>query len=94
MSSETHCCEEMQSALDGGEAAIEFIKKFREYGIPILDGGSSMLRIHFCPWCGKKLPETLRYRWVEELESLGFEPYDDNIPEKFTDERWYQELKL
>nr|WP_067736167.1 hypothetical protein [Novosphingobium naphthalenivorans] len=31
------------------------------YGIMIHDGGSSMVRINFCPWCGAKLPEPLAY---------------------------------
>ena len=26
------------------------------YGIYIHDGGSSLVEIHFCPWCGSKLP--------------------------------------
>ncbi len=26
------------------------------YGIPINDGGASMIVIQYCPWCGGKLP--------------------------------------
>jgi hypothetical protein len=28
------------------------------YGLIIHDGGSSFLKITFCPWCGKKLAST------------------------------------
>lgn len=28
-----------------------------EYGIPIRDGGSSMIVFHYCPWCGLKIPK-------------------------------------
>jgi len=84
----------MRLAVEEGEVAIRFVKKFREYGILILDGGSSKLRISFCPWCGKKLPESLRDRWFDEMDALGLDPDADDLPEKFTDERWYQELKL
>ena len=27
------------------------------YGLIVHDGGSSVIRIDFCPWCGSKLPE-------------------------------------
>ena len=55
-----HCCEEMKVHLDNGEAAINYIAKFREYGIKYLDGGTSFQQILYCPWCGTKLPESLR----------------------------------
>ena len=30
-------------------------EKNKEYGIPIHDGGSSYIKIKFCPFCGEKL---------------------------------------
>ena len=27
------------------------------YGIPIHDGGNSIVEIHYCPWCGSKLQD-------------------------------------
>jgi hypothetical protein len=27
------------------------------YGLIVHDGGSSFIKISFCPWCGSKLPE-------------------------------------
>jgi len=47
------------------------------------------LRITFCPWCGQKLPDSLREDWFDRLEQLGVDPYSAKIPEEFTDERWY-----
>ena len=26
------------------------------YGVPVRDGGASMIAIFYCPWCGVKLP--------------------------------------
>ena len=26
----------------------------RGYGLPVHDGGSSYIRINYCPWCGQK----------------------------------------
>jgi hypothetical protein len=34
---------------------MDFDEKHKEYGIPIHDGGSSVIHIKFCPWCGTKL---------------------------------------
>ena len=85
------CCEEMKEHLRGGEVAIEFLGKFREYGISYLDGGSSIQTIRYCPWCGAQLPASLRERWFDEIERLGLEPGDANIPEKYLTERWYLE---
>ena len=58
----------MASNLQSGETAIRFIPKFKEYGIPVLDGGESFIVIQFCPWCGKKLPDSRREQYFDELE--------------------------
>ncbi|MBL7896337.1 MAG: hypothetical protein JNK50_13655 [Bacteroidia bacterium] len=29
--------------------------KSKEFGIPIHDGGTSFIKINYCPWCGHKL---------------------------------------
>lgn len=26
-----------------------------DVGLPVKDGGSSYIKINFCPWCGKKV---------------------------------------
>jgi hypothetical protein len=51
---------------DGERAAIIFNEKFREYGIPVLDGGTSYITLDFCPWCGTKLPESKRDAYFDE----------------------------
>ena len=68
---------------------IDFSPQFREYGIRILDGGTSYQAMSFCPWCGKRLPASLRDQWFEELEKLGLDPAEDAIPPEYSDERWY-----
>ncbi|WP_425615575.1 DUF6980 family protein [Anatilimnocola sp. NA78] len=66
-----HCCEKLRQAVerrcdehpdrsDCPDCLIEYWPRFREYGIIIHDGGSSVMRIEFCPWCGSRLPESLR----------------------------------
>jgi hypothetical protein len=68
---DSHCCEAMRSQVelvcpqhpdpsDCPDHLIKFSPTFHEYGLLIHDGGSSSLTIHFCPWCGAKLPASLR----------------------------------
>lgn len=38
-------------------------QEYNEYGIIIHDGGESYIEIHYCPWCGKKLPEPKRKKY-------------------------------
>jgi len=90
MTSYRHCCVEMQEAVSDPELPIRFVAKFREFGIDIQDGGSSYKLIAFCPWCGTKLPTSLREQWFDSLESQGIDPAsDETIPENFQNSGWY-----
>jgi hypothetical protein len=65
-----HCCERMNLHLNDGEgAAIRYVPEFDEYGIPVLDGGTSYIALNFCPWCGAKLPASKRDEYFDKLES-------------------------
>ncbi|WP_442818710.1 DUF6980 family protein [Streptomyces sp. NBC_01320] len=94
-----HCCEEMTSQVSWHcdrhddpsscpDALVGFTAKFQEYGLFIHDGGTSRIGIVFCPWCGQRLPESQRDRWFEELESCGIDPWADEVPAEFQDDRW------
>ena len=88
-----HCCQQMNcivNVVKHVNAVVSYSEVFDEYGICIHDGGSSNITINFCPWCGKKLPESQRQRWFDELEKLGyFSPlFDDTIPSKFKSSKW------
>ncbi len=83
----------MRNAIDSNESSIVFVPKFREYGIKIIDGGSSYLEINFCPWCGSRLPDSLRDEWFDRLERLNIDPAVNKIPEDFLNDFWYSKLK-
>lgn len=73
------------------DALVSYSPVFREYGLFIHDGGTSSIIIKFCPWCGARLPESLRERWFDELESLGFDsPFIQDIPEKYKTDEWHR----
>jgi hypothetical protein len=84
-----NCCAQMQYAVESDEIPILYTAKFGEYGVRVLDGGPSFIQLSFCPWCGRKLPESLRQAWFDELRRRGIDPAADNIPLEFSDERWY-----
>ncbi|MGF9772950.1 hypothetical protein ABEX30_10920 [Priestia aryabhattai] len=61
-----HCCEDMkyhanfncdihEDPFECPDKLILFNKRDNEYGLIIHDGGTSVIGILFCPWCGKKL---------------------------------------
>ncbi|MGX9416163.1 DUF6980 family protein [Vibrio sp. WJH972] len=82
------CCDSFTYALR--ESVINYIPKFREYGIDIPDGGSSMLTINYCPWCSAKLPNDLRDTWFNIIFDMGLEPTEDPIPDIYTSEEWWK----
>jgi hypothetical protein len=97
-----HCCQRMEQAInctctdhpDGHECPdrlISYNEKFDEYGIIIHDGGSSVLTIEFCPWCGGKLPDSKRDEWFDELEKNGItDPQEQTVPAEYLTDKWYR----
>ncbi|TDD42068.1 hypothetical protein E1263_42335 [Kribbella antibiotica] len=81
-------CDLHDDPFECGDAVVTFSPKFQEYGLIIHDGGASFLEITFCPWCGRRLPESQRDRWFEELERRGIDPWNDDVPAEFEDARW------
>ncbi len=74
------------------DSLVYYSVKFDEYSLIIHDGGSSSVDIEYCPWCGTKLPESKRDAWFDKLEELGYDdPFEQNIPEKFHTDEWYNE---
>ncbi len=83
------CCSEMKQNLLSKEVPVIYLSKFREYGISVLDGGSSFIEIKCCPWCGSTLPTSLRTQWFEKIASLGLEPDSSKIPLEYLDDKWW-----
>lgn len=85
-----HCCDEMAYHLSEGELALTYSLQFREYGIRYLDGGTSTQLIRYCPWCGARLPDSLRDLWFDEVFALGLEPGDPRLPKRYKSDEWYK----
>jgi hypothetical protein len=84
-------CEQLVAAIEDVDLPIRYLRKFREVGIAYSDGGTSYLLLVFCPFCGSSLPESLRRQWFDELDVLGLEPDDPNIPAALTTDLWWQD---
>lgn len=76
---------------DNADTPIVFSRKFDEYGLKVLDGGSSSILITHCPWCGQKLPESKKERWFDEMEKLGIGPWTEDVPDKYNTNEWFRE---
>jgi hypothetical protein len=81
-------------AIGPDEIPISYLPRFREYGLDYQDGGSSQQLINYCPWCGIKLPESLRGAWFARVRALGLEPGDPNIPAEMLTSQWWEDEKL
>ena len=79
----------MNFAINSEEVPIHYLAKFREYGVQVLDGGTSNIVFLYCPWCGQILPASLRDRWFNTLETLGLEPTSSELPVKFRTAEWW-----
>ena len=81
------CCNSLENAVF--EQAILFVGKFREWGIPIPDGGASFMEMTFCPFCGARLLPSVRGAWFDKAEALGIGPPYDQMPAEYLSEAWW-----
>jgi hypothetical protein len=51
----THKCKKHSDPFDCPDNLFYFLKKSKEYGLIIHDGGSSFIKIEYCPFCGLNL---------------------------------------
>ena len=101
----THCCEDLRQAttfecdhhddpFECGDYLLAYNLITDEYGLPIRDGGGSVLIIRHCPFCGTPLPASKADRWFEDVEALGFTNYsDENIPAAYKSDAWWRRDK-
>ncbi|HSQ57832.1 MAG TPA: hypothetical protein VLM40_19065 [Gemmata sp.] len=65
------CCDKMRQQIElvcdihpdrwgCPDCLLIYSSRSKQYGLMIHDGGTSSIRIYFCPWCGAKLAESDR----------------------------------
>ena len=100
------CCEYMSRQIEHlsicddplgcPDAIIYYDPRIDEYGI-ISHKDHTYLHIHFCPWCGAKLPESKEDLWFAKLRGMGFTDVTliitgdrTDIPKEFQTDEWYR----
>jgi len=93
-----YCCELMASLLKEDKVHIGYSNCLREYYIKLRRSSAAIQEIFYCPWCGKKLPGSLRDEWFHILRSkYALEnPADDKkkIPKEFRTDKWWKKQGL
>lgn len=94
-----HCCELMDKFLEDPKVPLEYYPICREYGL-ILQDSPAIDILYYCPWCGEKLPESLRDQYFETLKKeydvvpeLNVQD-DPNIPQEFKSDEWWKKRGL
>jgi hypothetical protein len=95
-----HCCKEMTMHLASGELHFVYMRNTREYAIDYKkEYGGGVQLINYCPWCGDKLPKSLR----EELGNIVFNQLkldsfplgdDPKTPKEFKTDEWWKKRNL
>ena len=87
-------CDQHDDPFESGDYLVAYNPITDDYGLPIHDGGGSVLIIKHCPFCGTELPDSKADRWFEEVEALGFTDYaDENIPAAYKSDTWWSREK-
>ncbi len=71
------------------DGVVIYIPRFREHGIKVPDGGTSIMVIDYCPFCGKQLPSSLRDEWFTSIENMAIDPRSDNVPVAYKNDMWW-----
>jgi len=86
----------MEIFLDDPRDPIEYNPVFREYFIR-LNNRSNIITLAYCPWCGGKLPVSLRENYFDALEkeyqietNLGEYKERSDIPADFRTDKWWK----
>jgi hypothetical protein len=95
------CCFDMDSMINEGEEPLYNVKynpTRREYYLKSLVGPYAMI-LQYCPWCGSKLPESLRKQWYAILRTeFHLNPNDPDdevkIPQEFLSDEWWKKRAL
>ena len=86
------CCEQMyRIVVVDKDIMFDYLPYVREFGIAKRNSATGMYLIHFCPWCGSRLPRSLReewYRYVWDPKSLDMQT---KIPKLFRTDQWWIE---
>jgi len=85
----------MNQLLDNKETYLTYSPRMREYNLA-LRGKYAVQGIDYCPWCGIKLPSSLRDDFFEILKNELYieDPVEAQeqgaLPQEFTTDQWWK----
>ena len=95
------CCETLVLNLKEKRTCIGYNEVFREIYLNRSDTRSVITVIFFCPWCGSKLPNSLRDKFFDILEKeynietdIGEYKERKDIPMEFKSDEWWKKRDL
>lgn len=104
---EQYCCIKMEGVLEEHNSPLRYVPYTRSYYIeyPSLTQSSKNAltvaeKIHYCPWCGNKLPNSLKKEWSDIVKkNFGITDTLDQtqlkrIPEEFMSDEWWKKKNL
>lgn len=89
----------MDDFLNDQRVQIFYSPQMREYYIP-LKKSLAVQCIFYCPWCGKKLPESVRNEYYDIIENeykIDITPdmeEEKNFPKDFLSDEWWKQRGL
>ncbi len=96
----SYCCKDIELFLEDPRDPINYDPLFREYYIKLYRQ-YNIITMVFCPWCGKKFPESLREKFFDTLESdyniitdIGEYKTRPDIPSEFQSDEWWKKRGL
>jgi hypothetical protein len=84
-----HDCPRMRRAVYDDKCPLVYWGKFREFGIRLV-GQEAIDGIDYCPWCGMKLPASLRDQYFDYLDELGLDPGSPDLPIDLRTGAWWR----
>ncbi len=99
MHNKNHDCVFMKEALADKRVYMGYSPKYREYYLKT-NHPMIIYTITHCPWCGTKLPKSVREEWFDILEKeygIDHPRYDEQeklIPEEFKTDEWWKKRGL
>ena len=85
-----HACLQMRTSVEDPRLPVEYHERVREYVIPAYEPSSMVMELLWCPWCGERLPESLRDELGDRLEALDLSIFDEDIPAEYKTDEWWR----
>jgi hypothetical protein len=89
----------MDQFLEDPKVPLKYYPLMREYGLDLYYSYAIQL-IDYCPWCGMKLPQSVREDYFQILKNEykvkpGLDKANDpNIPQEFKSDAWWKKRGL